>query len=180
MTTNEPFASEPSHPTGPNGQPSWGTAPADPPAGSGSDGGPASSSPDGGPATPPAAGFFDGIRRLGITRADPGQGRLIAGVAGGLARRYRLDPVLVRIAAVALTVFGGLGILLYGLGWLFLPHRDGRIHAQQVLAGTVTVGFVGALLTTLAVAHHLIPVAVIALLVWLIARGRRATRSAAC
>ncbi|HEY6795507.1 MAG TPA: PspC domain-containing protein [Kineosporiaceae bacterium] len=182
MTTNEPFASEPSEPFRPSDpagaahEPSWGTRPSTPPPGSGSDAGPSSA----GPQAAPAAAFFDGIRRLGITRADPRQGRVIAGVAAGIARRYRLAPALVRLAAVGLTFFGGLGILLYGLGWLFLPHPDGRIHAQQVLTGTVTAGFFGALLTSLLVVHHLIPLAVIALVVWLIVRGRRSAQAPAC
>jgi phage shock protein PspC (stress-responsive transcriptional regulator) len=120
----------------------------------------------------PAAPFFDRVRSFGIVRPDPGQGRLLAGVAAGVGRRYGVDPVIVRIAAAVLTVFGGLGILLYGLGWLLLPHPDGRIHAQQVLAGTVTAGFVGALLTVLVVAHGLVPVLLIAGIVWLVVRNR--------
>ncbi len=47
--------------------------------------------------------------------------RKIAGVAAALGRRYAIDPVLVRVAFVVATVFGGGGILLYLLGWLVLP-----------------------------------------------------------
>ncbi|NMO94135.1 PspC domain-containing protein [Actinomycetospora sp. TBRC 11914] len=44
----------------------------------------------------------------------------IAGVAGAIARRYDLDPTLVRVAFVVWTIVGG-GLLLYLLGWLVLP-----------------------------------------------------------
>lgn len=44
----------------------------------------------------------------------------LAGVAGAIARRYDLDPTLVRVAFVVWTIVGG-GLLLYLLGWLVLP-----------------------------------------------------------
>ncbi|MDL5155519.1 PspC domain-containing protein [Actinomycetospora termitidis] len=44
----------------------------------------------------------------------------VAGVAGAIARRYALDPTLVRVAFVVWAIVGG-GVLLYLLGWLVLP-----------------------------------------------------------
>ncbi len=49
---------------------------------------------------------------------------------------------------MVLAIFGGLGILAYGLAWLFLPEPDGRIHAEQVLRGDVSAGAVGAIITS--------------------------------
>lgn len=43
--------------------------------------------------------------------------RLLTGVAGGLGARIGVDPIVVRIALVILTLAGGAGILLYALGW---------------------------------------------------------------
>src|SRR5690625_5487832 len=58
--------------------------------------------------------------------------RWIGGVSGGIAYRLGIDPLIVRGGLVVLTFFGGLGLLLYGLGWAFLPEQvDGRIHAQE-------------------------------------------------
>ena len=112
-----------------------------PPAGpSGSDDG-GSGRPPGGSA--PGAEFFDRIRSFGAFR--PQDDRWLAGVCVGLARRWNIDPILVRGIAVVLLILGP-GILLYGLAWGFLPKQDGRIHAQQVLTGDVTAGFVGAAL----------------------------------
>jgi phage shock protein PspC (stress-responsive transcriptional regulator) len=45
-------------------------------------------------------------------------------VAGGLGDYFNVDPALFRLAFVALTFMGGIGPVLYGLGWLFLPERE--------------------------------------------------------
>jgi phage shock protein PspC (stress-responsive transcriptional regulator) len=47
--------------------------------------------------------------------------KVIAGVAGGFARWLGIDPVIVRVILVVLAVFGGSGLLLYVIGWLFIP-----------------------------------------------------------
>jgi len=52
------------------------------------------------------------------------QGRLVAGVCTGLARYFGVDVNLVRLAFGVLTVFYGLGILLYLIAWLILPEED--------------------------------------------------------
>jgi signal transduction histidine kinase/phage shock protein PspC (stress-responsive transcriptional regulator) len=49
-------------------------------------------------------------------------------VCGGLARATGLDPLVVRVAVVALTVAGGTGALLYVVAWLMLP-EDGSDHS---------------------------------------------------
>jgi phage shock protein PspC (stress-responsive transcriptional regulator) len=105
-------------------------------------------------AAPEAAGDpaqpqgFSQIRDLHIVRPD--EGRWAAGVAAGLARRWNVDPLLVRGGFVALTLLGGLGVLAYGVGWLLLPQADGRIHVEEAGHGKLSPGFFGAALTTLA------------------------------
>jgi phage shock protein C len=49
--------------------------------------------------------------------------RMIAGVAGGLANYFDIDPTLVRILFVLLTLLGGggLGILIYIVLWIIMP-----------------------------------------------------------
>lgn len=61
--------------------------------------------------------------------------RKIAGVAAAIGRRYAIDPVLVRVALVVSTVFSGVGLLLYLLGWLLLP-----VEAAPSRAGARGVG----------------------------------------
>jgi signal transduction histidine kinase/phage shock protein PspC (stress-responsive transcriptional regulator) len=53
-------------------------------------------------------------------RRDRSHGWL-GGVCAGIARRYGIDPALVRLAFVIATAAGGAGIALYLLGWLVIP-----------------------------------------------------------
>ncbi|MFA9443805.1 PspC domain-containing protein [Egicoccus sp. AB-alg6-2] len=46
---------------------------------------------------------------------------MIGGVAAGLGARLGVDPVLIRIAFVVLSLAGGAGVLLYGVLWAFTP-----------------------------------------------------------
>ncbi len=46
--------------------------------------------------------------------------KVIAGVAGGIASYLAIDPVLVRLAFIALA-FTGAGILLYPILWVIMP-----------------------------------------------------------
>jgi signal transduction histidine kinase len=45
----------------------------------------------------------------------------LGGVCAGIARRYGIDPALVRLAFVAATAAAGLGVALYALAWLVIP-----------------------------------------------------------
>ena len=79
--------------------------------------------------------------------------RVLAGVCGGTARALGVDPLVLRVAIVALTVAGGTGALLYVLAWLFLPEegsdrslavaavRDpGRDLAEVLAIGSIALG----------------------------------------
>ncbi|MBF4993925.1 PspC domain-containing protein [Arthrobacter gandavensis] len=101
------------------------------------------------PGTPPHGAapensFFAWIRQLGIRRSAD---RWIGGVAGGIARRTGLDPVLVRGLVIVLSIFG-IGVVLYGVAWALLPEPDGRIHLEEAVRGTWTAGMTGALVFT--------------------------------
>ena len=45
----------------------------------------------------------------------------LAGVCGGVARHWNVDPVLVRVGWVLLALSGGVGIVLYAAAWLLVP-----------------------------------------------------------
>lgn len=47
----------------------------------------------------------------------------IAGVAGGLAEYFNVDPTLVRILFVLFALAGGPGLLLYIVLWLVMPEE---------------------------------------------------------
>jgi phage shock protein PspC (stress-responsive transcriptional regulator) len=64
-----------------------------------------------------------------------GRGRMLAGVAGGLADYFDVDPTLVRIGFVALAFLGGLAVPLYLAGWLLIPDEDSDTSvAEELLA----------------------------------------------
>lgn len=96
---------------------------------------------------PPAAHrFFVWLRSLGIRR---GQDRWIGGVASGIAARIGIDPVIVRGLFILFVIFGGVGVLLYGLAWALLPEPDGRIHLEGATRGYWSDGMTGALTVTI-------------------------------
>jgi phage shock protein C len=70
-------------------------------------------------AQPPPAAAPSRPGRLERSRDD----RVLAGVCGGLGAYFGVDSVLFRIAFVLLVFAGGLGILAYILGWIFLPEE---------------------------------------------------------
>lgn len=47
--------------------------------------------------------------------------RMIAGVCGGLSEYFHVDVTLIRVVAVVLAFWHGLGILLYIVMWLMVP-----------------------------------------------------------
>lgn len=55
----------------------------------------------------------------------PREGRMLAGVCAGIAERWSFDVTLVRIAAVALTLLNGVGLIAYVAAWLLSPSVDG-------------------------------------------------------
>jgi len=69
--------------------------------------------PDGG-ANAPSVAAINALRR---SRSD----RWIAGVCGGLARATAIESWVWRLAFALLLVFGGVGLLIYLLMWIFVP-----------------------------------------------------------
>jgi phage shock protein PspC (stress-responsive transcriptional regulator) len=45
----------------------------------------------------------------------------LAGLCAGVARHWRVDPVLVRVGWALLALSGGIGLVLYLAGWLLIP-----------------------------------------------------------
>ncbi|PRZ06963.1 phage shock protein C (PspC) family protein [Isoptericola sp. CG 20/1183] len=116
-------------------------------AGPGGTDGAAAPPPPAPPSRPAGDGFFDSVRRIGVTRSDD---RWVGGVAAGIADRFRLDPLLVRGLLILSFFVAGAGLVLYGVAWALLPERsDGRIHLQEAIRGTFDVAMVGAGITTL-------------------------------
>lgn len=109
------------------------------------------------PATRTAADrFFDAVRRTRLVRS---RDRWVAGVAGGVAERSGVHVNVVRIAFVVLSLFGGVGLGLYGLAWALLPDATGRIEAQAAQRGDVSAPLVlavGLVVLDLVLGHGLL------------------------
>ena len=61
-------------------------------------------------------------------------GRVVAGVCAGLATYFGVDPTLIRLAFALLTVFGGVGVLVYLGAWLVIPDEtDGASIAESMI-----------------------------------------------
>jgi phage shock protein PspC (stress-responsive transcriptional regulator) len=73
-----------------------------------------------------------------MRRADE---RQVAGVAAAIARRYDIDPTLVRIGFVVATLSGGIGAALYVAGWFALP-EDPTSGAARPRRGIAVLGLV--------------------------------------
>jgi len=75
--------------------------------------------------------FFGALRSIGIRRRT--HDKWIAGVCSGLADRLGIDPIIVRVALVILTMLGGAGIAIYLVAWSLLPNDRDEIPAQRAL-----------------------------------------------
>lgn len=76
------------------------------------------------PPEPPTEPLADTPPRRRLTRSR--SERVLGGVCGGLGRYFDVDPVIFRIAAVALALLGGTGVLLYLAALLLVPSDDGE------------------------------------------------------
>lgn len=50
--------------------------------------------------------------------------RVIGGVCGGLGDYFDVDPVMVRLIWIILILFGGIGLMLYLVGWFIIPGAE--------------------------------------------------------
>jgi len=56
---------------------------------------------------------------------------VFAGVCGGLGEYFNIDPVIVRIIWVVVTLMGGAGILAYIIAWLVIPKQNDGVVEQK-------------------------------------------------
>ena len=61
----------------------------------------------------------DNFGHRGLVR--PRRGKIVAGVAAGLARRFRVSPTFVRFLFVASMLLPGPQILVYLALWIIMP-----------------------------------------------------------
>lgn len=73
-------------------------------------------------------------KRITRSRSD----RMIAGVAGGLAAYFGIDPLFIRVGLILLALLNGFGAFLYFALWLIVPNAgsltEGRGTVQEAVA----------------------------------------------
>lgn len=90
----------------------------------------------GAPRSTGLGGFEETLKDFWVSRPRrPAYGRKVAGVAAAIGNRYGIDPVIVRVAFVVATIFGGVGASLYVLGWLFFPGENDPVSPIEALIG---------------------------------------------
>jgi phage shock protein PspC (stress-responsive transcriptional regulator) len=67
-----------------------------------------------------------------LTRST--EDRKVAGVSGGLATYFGIDPLLVRIGFVVTTLFSGAGLIAYAAMALLVPNDEATIAAVPAAA----------------------------------------------
>ncbi len=79
-------------------------------------------------------------------RLTRGADRKIGGVCGGIAEYFGVDPTIVRIAFIVLTIvtIGPGGLLAYGLLWAIMPEPDPSAPAPSapLANGALLLGIV--------------------------------------
>jgi phage shock protein PspC (stress-responsive transcriptional regulator) len=67
------------------------------------------------------------------------QGGTVGGVCAGLGWFFGIDPVLVRIGFILLTILGGSGILLYIILWIVIPEARTTAEILEMQGEPVTL-----------------------------------------
>ncbi|MEO3797551.1 PspC domain-containing protein [Nonomuraea sp. B10E15] len=72
---------------------------------------------------------YDNVKKLRRTH----KGRIVAGVCAGVGEYVGIDANMVRIALAIATLFGGLGVGVYVIGWLLIPDEQAETSIVQDL-----------------------------------------------
>ena len=61
-----------------------------------------------------------------LYRSD--ENKMLAGVCGGIAEYFGVDPTLIRLAWVVFSLLGGSGLLAYILAAIIIPRYDSNLY----------------------------------------------------
>jgi phage shock protein C len=78
-------------------------------------------------------GYPGGGQRAAKRLERKREGRWIAGVCAGLGDYLGVDPTVVRVILVVLVLFGGLGPLIYVIGWVLMPEEGDQASIAERL-----------------------------------------------
>ncbi len=62
--------------------------------------------------------------------------KMIAGVCGGIAEYFDVDPTLIRLLTVLFVLLGGAGVAVYIIAWIIIPKNpeqfsDGKFDKKE-------------------------------------------------
>ena len=63
--------------------------------------------------------------------------KIIAGVCGGIAEYFNVDPVWIRLIAILLIFAEGIGVVLYIIAWILIPENPSQTGRKTVAEETV-------------------------------------------
>jgi phage shock protein PspC (stress-responsive transcriptional regulator) len=88
-------------------------------------------------ADPAAAAEPDAAPKPRLRRGRD-RNKVIAGVCHGAGVFFGVDPVIFRVVLVVLSLTGGIGLIVYGMGWLVIPQEGEReSEAHRLLSGRI-------------------------------------------
>lgn len=57
---------------------------------------------------------------------------MIAGICGGIAEYFDIDPIFVRIIAVLTIFLNGIGLIAYIIAWIFIPQNPEPVAKEKI------------------------------------------------
>lgn len=61
--------------------------------------------------------------------------RLIAGICGGLADYFNIDPIIVRLITLILVLSFGSGLIAYIIAWIVVPEEPDNLYPASTKIG---------------------------------------------
>ena len=65
---------------------------------------------------------------------------MIAGICGGIAEYFDIDPTLVRIIAVLTILLNGIGLIAYIIAWILIPQNPEPLAKKEISEKKGAVG----------------------------------------
>jgi phage shock protein C len=57
--------------------------------------------------------------------------KMIAGVCGGIAEYFDVDPTLIRLLTVLFVFLGGAGVAVYVIAWIVIPKNPEQVSDDK-------------------------------------------------
>jgi len=57
--------------------------------------------------------------------------KMIAGVCGGIAEYFDVDPTLIRLLTVIFVLLGGAGVVAYIIAWIIIPKNPEQVSDDK-------------------------------------------------